>query len=80
MNGEVVAADFYLRQITALEVAFDLMIEGHGDSGWTMLMEARRGTRNMLEIADTYMARVLDQARRDHWAAMDDRSGRGWRS
>jgi hypothetical protein len=35
-----------------------------------MLMEARRGTRNMLEIADTYMARVLDQARRDQWAAM----------
>ena len=70
LTGEIVAADFYLRQITALEVAFDLMIDGHGDKGWTMLMEARRGERNMLEIADTYMARVLDQARRDHWAAM----------
>jgi hypothetical protein len=72
LAGEVVSADFYLRQITALEVAFDLMIDGQGDRGWTMLMEARRGTRNMLEIADTYMARVLDQARRDHWAAMDE--------
>jgi hypothetical protein len=70
LAGEIVAADFYLRQITALEVAFDLMIDGHGDQGWKMLMEARRGTRNMLEIADTYMARVLDQARRDQWAAM----------
>ncbi len=70
LEGEIVEADFYLRQITVLEVAFDLMIEGHGDDGWTMLMEARRGERNMLEIADTYMARVLDQARRDHWAAM----------
>ena len=70
LAGEVVAADFYLRQITCLEVAFDLMIEGHGDKGWTMLMGVRRGTRNMLEIADTYMARVLDQARRDQWAAM----------
>ena len=72
LEGEVVAADFYLRQITCLEVAFDLMIEGHGDRSWTMLVEARRGTRNVLEIADTYMARVLDQARRDHWAAMDE--------
>jgi hypothetical protein len=72
LAGEVVAADFFLRQITALEVAFDLMIDGQGDSGWEMLMQARRGELNMLEIADTYMARVLDQARRDHWAAMDD--------
>ena len=72
LAGQVVAADFYLRQITALEVAFDLMIDGQGDSGWEMLMQARRGELNMLEIADTYMARVLDQARRDHWAAMDD--------
>ncbi|HEU4497716.1 MAG TPA: hypothetical protein VFR60_00120, partial [Sphingomicrobium sp.] len=70
LAGRIVEADFYLRQITALEVAFDLMIDGHGDSGWEMLMQARRGTRNMLEIADTYMARVLDQARRDQWAAM----------
>jgi hypothetical protein len=70
LSGRIVEADFYLRQITALEVAFDLMIEGQGDKGWTMLMEARRGTRNLLEIADTYMARVLDQARRDQWAAM----------
>jgi hypothetical protein len=70
LAGEVVEADFTLRQITCLEVAFDLMIEGHGDKPWTMLMEVRRGTRNMLEIADTYMARVLDQARRDQWAAM----------
>ena len=70
LAGRIVEADFYLRQITALEVAFDLMIDGQGDRGWEMLMQARRGTRNMLEIADTYMARVLDQARRDQWAAM----------
>lgn len=72
IGGSVVEADFYLRQITALEVAFDLMIDGQGDSGWEMLMQARRGERNMLEIADTYMARVLDQARRDQWAAMEE--------
>jgi hypothetical protein len=70
LAGEIVAADFYLRQVTCLEVAFDLMIDGHGTSGWEMLMQARRGERNMLEIADTYLARVLDQARRDQWAAM----------
>ncbi|HUE80020.1 MAG TPA: hypothetical protein VMN38_10365 [Sphingomicrobium sp.] len=70
LGGRIVEADFYLRQITALEVAFDLMIDGHGEDGWAMLMEARRGTRNLLEIADTHMARMLDQARRDQWAAM----------
>ncbi|MGI8611904.1 MAG: hypothetical protein ACR2KH_06505 [Sphingomicrobium sp.] len=70
LGGRIVEADFYLRQITCLEVAFDLMVDGHGDRGWTMLMEARRGTRNLLEIADTHMTRVLDQARRDQWAAM----------
>ena len=59
LAGEIVEADFYLRQTTCLEVAFDLMIEGHGDRGWTMLMEVRRGTRNMLEIADTYPSRNL---------------------
>ena len=72
LSGQIVAADFYLRQITALEVAFDLMIDGHGDSGWQMLAQARRGALNMLQIADTTMARVLDQARRDQWAAMDE--------
>jgi hypothetical protein len=72
LAGNVVAADFYLRQVTCLEVAFDLMIEGTGMGPWEMMMQARRGGRNMLEIADTYMARVLDQARRDHWAAMDE--------
>jgi len=72
LAGQIVEADFYLRQITALEVAFDLMIDGHGTSGWEMLMQARRGTRNLLEIADTYMARVLDQARREQWAAIAD--------
>ncbi len=70
LGGRIVEADFLLRQITVLEVAFDLMIDGQADRGWSMLMEARRGTRNLLEIADTYMARVLDQARRDQWAAM----------
>jgi len=53
LAGRIVEADFYLRQITVLEVAFDLMIDGHGEDGWTMLMQARRGERNMLEIADT---------------------------
>jgi hypothetical protein len=72
LAGRVVEADFTLRQITALEVAFDLMVDGLAFDGWQMLMEARRGGRNMLEIADTQMARILDQARRDHWAAMDE--------
>lgn len=72
LAGEIVAADFYLRQVTILEVTYDLMMEGKGSDFFEMVKELRRDGRNMLEIADTRMARILDQARRDHWKAMDE--------
>ena len=43
LNGQVVAADFYLRQVTFFEVAFDLMTEGFGQDGWQVLSDLRRG-------------------------------------
>jgi hypothetical protein len=36
LAGEVVAADFYLRQTTFFEVTFDLMCEGMGEDAWQM--------------------------------------------
>lgn len=72
LAGEVVAADFYLRQVTCLEVAFDLIAEGRGQDGWERIHEFRRGGHTILEIADTFMSRLLDAARREQWARMGE--------
>jgi len=72
LAGEVVAADFYLRQVTFIEVAFDLMSEGYGLNGWELLGELRRGGHHITEIAETPMSRTLDDQRRKLWAAMAD--------
>ncbi len=72
LAGQVVAADFYLRQVTCLEVALDLMAEGYGLDGWQRIQAFRRGGHNILEIADTLMSRMLDEARRQQWRAMGE--------
>ena len=72
LEGRIVAADFYLRQVTAMEVAFDLMAEGAGLDGWQALREVRRGGRGWLEIAETPLSRALDDMRRDFWAEQGD--------
>ena len=72
LAGEVVAADFYLRQVTFCEVAFDMMAEGLGLSGWELLGDLRRGGHGILEIAETPMSRTLDTQRRALWKVMAD--------
>lgn len=72
LAGNVPAADFYLRQITFLEVGFDLMAEGRGLSGWEALGELRRGDHGVLRIAETTMSQVLDGARRKAWEELDE--------
>jgi hypothetical protein len=72
LNGEVVAADFYLRQITFLEVAFDLMSEGLGRDAFTLLSEFRRGNASILTIAATPFSQMLDEKRRELWAKMGE--------
>jgi len=72
LAGEVVAADFYLRQVTFFEVAFDLMTEGFGQDGWQVLSELRRDGHHMTQIAATPMSQMLDAKRRELWAAMSD--------
>ena len=70
--GRVAEADFYLRQVTCLEVAFDVMAAGGGMDGWHAIARFRRGGHNVLEIADTLMSRMLDAARREQWAKMGE--------
>ena len=72
LAGQVLAADFYLRQATCLEVAFDLMTEGAGLDGWQEIARARRGGHGILQIADTLMSRMLDDARRLQWERMGE--------
>jgi len=66
LAGEVVAADFYLRQISWFEVAIDLM---SGGEGFHYLLAFRCGEHGLTEIAETPMSRLLDAQRREHWAA-----------
>ena len=72
LAGEVVAADFYLRQVTFCEIAFDMMAEGLGHDAWQLLGDLRRAGHGILEIAETPMSRTLDAMRRELWARMAD--------
>ena len=72
LAGEIAAADFYLRQATALEVAFDLLAQNLGLSAFDTLVRLRAGGHDLLDIADTPFVRALDQQRRAYWAAIGD--------
>ena len=72
LAGEVVAADFYLRQITAMEVSLDLMAQSCGYSGFELLAECRRGGHNLFDIAETPFTRMLDAERRRIWAGANE--------
>jgi len=67
LNGEIVAADFYLRQITSLEVTFDLTASQLGWDPREVLRDLRRGGRGPLEIVSTPFADWLDTRRRLWW-------------
>jgi hypothetical protein len=72
IGGRIVEADFYLRQITCLEISFDLLAEGQGMDAWQAIALCRRGGHGILEIGDTVMSRLLDDARRGQWAKMGE--------
>jgi hypothetical protein len=67
LAGEIVTADFYLRQVTALEVGFDLLADGYELDAWMELASLRRDGHGWLEIAETPLSRALDEMRRDYW-------------
>lgn len=68
LAGRVVAADFYLRQLTWLEVALDLM----GGGGFKVLAEFRKRDHHLGDIAETPFSRILDAARRERWAELGE--------
>ena len=72
IGGRIVEADFYLRQITCLEISFDLLAERAGKDAWQAIAQCRRGGHGILEIGDTPMSRLLDNARREQWARMGE--------
>jgi hypothetical protein len=68
LAGEVVAADFYLRQITVLEVMFDLTATRLGFAPHDVLRDLRRGRHGLVDIAATGLSDWLDASRRRWWA------------
>ncbi|HKX35356.1 MAG TPA: hypothetical protein VJM79_01660, partial [Rhizorhapis sp.] len=80
LDGQVVAADFYLRQITTFEIAFDLMSESVCRDPWELLSELRRAGNGLTRIAATPFSQMLDEKRRELWAKVAEirsQQGRG---
>jgi hypothetical protein len=67
LNGEIVAADFYLRQITMIEIVFDLTASNFGWNAGEVLRDLRRGGQSLLDIVSTPFADWLDTRRRIWW-------------
>ncbi|HEX8526136.1 hypothetical protein [Allosphingosinicella sp.] len=68
LQGRIAEADFYLRQITCLEVALDVL---SGD-GLKVLREVRHDGHDLFHIAETELSTLLDEARRRHWEECGD--------
>jgi hypothetical protein len=65
LAGKIAEADFYVRQITCIEVWADIM---SGDV-MSLLSERREDGFMALQIAETPLSLLLDDVRREHWAA-----------
>ena len=72
LAGQVVAADFYLRQVTFIEVMFDLTATRLGFDPGDVLRELRRGKHPQRDIVATSFSEQLDRSRRSWWAAEGD--------
>jgi len=72
LEGRIVAADFYLRQITFLEVMFDLSSEQLGWKAADALRECRRGGHELPQIVSTSFSDLLDSSRREWWEKEGD--------
>lgn len=72
LAGEVVAADFYLRQTTFFEITFDLMCSQFGQDAWAVMSSLRRGGEHITQIAATPMSQILDEKRRELWEKMGE--------
>lgn len=74
LRGEIVAADFYLRQITMLEVSLDVV----SSNGMAILRDARLDGHDLRRIAETDMSKLLDKARRLYWIGQGDPPRPDW--
>jgi hypothetical protein len=72
LAGQVVAADFYLRQVTFFEVTFDLMCSQFSQDAWAIMSSLRRGGERVTGIAATPMSQILDEKRRELWASTSE--------
>ena len=64
LAGRIVEADFYVRQLTYIELSIDLM----STDGFETFRNFRDGEHHILEIAETPFSRILGEARRAAWA------------
>lgn len=62
LEGRIVEADFYVRQLTWLEIALDL-----GGNAVDLLKQLRRGGRDIKDIVATPMSALLELVRRHRW-------------
>ena len=69
LDGRVVEADFYLRQMTWIEVAIDLT---SGGRGFEALSDFRLKGHHSIEIAETLFSKILGEVRRRQWEKMGD--------
>ena len=72
LSGEIVAADFYLRQMTFIEVGLDLAATDLGLTGFELLSSLQRDGHGWMRIAETPFSRALDNERRRQWGLIDE--------
>lgn len=72
LAGEIVAADFYLRQITHLEVILELTSKAFGWNVYEVLSNLRRGDHHVTVIVNTELTDWMDRSRRAWWAMEGD--------
>jgi hypothetical protein len=68
LSGQIVAADFYLRQVTYIEVMFDLTAANLGFDASAVMAELRRGRHDYRQVVATDFSDWLDSSRRQWWA------------
>lgn len=67
LEGRIVEADFYVRQLTFLEIALDL-----GGRALDLFDRLRRRDLHVTRISATPLSLLLDKARRAYWAERDE--------
>lgn len=72
IEGRIVEADFYLRQVTVYEICMDLLCSGADENVVTLLRDLSRDRVHVTRIAETTMTRLIDDVRRDKWAELGE--------